>query len=520
MGPPPGFLLVQPRVLGLSSVNEKRGTILRPSDLVGCRYRGVQRLRFGDLPEPESSIARKRRLAAAQEAVRELLPTRASIGDKGRFLRVDIPREPEPTERFLATLEAIAAGASLIVGPVLEYDFDEPWQVFLDALYRRPDGTYVPVMVSNHRVARPDPNRRVNVVATARLGLGKEVPGGFKLKSHALDSYALAMADRILDECGVACHRGGLIGQDRSRVFILDTDLLQQGLERALEVPPPPAARRIAECAGCRFWPVCEKELTSRDDLSLFLPGQRGNKFREQGIETVQALIDAQLGAPSSLAAAWRAGIDVLKKVERPDAPRFDVEIDIDVEAYLDQGAYLWGAFDGERYHPFATFEGVGGEAEAQNFARFVQWIRGRAAQTKAAGQSFGVFCYSQQGENHWLRFSARRFAGTPGVPSIEEVEEFIASEHWVDVFALVKSQLAGPHGLGLKVVAPAAGFTWDAEDVDGEESINLYRDARGFSDEAERARETLLSYNGDDCRATRAVREWLRAGVPGAPSL
>ena len=38
------------------------------------------------------------------------------------------------------------------------------------------------------------------------------------------------------------------------------------------------------------------------------------------------------------------------------------------------------------------------------------------------------------------------------------EVEEFISSSEWVDMFAHVKRSFAGPFGLGLKVVAPEAG--------------------------------------------------------------
>ena len=33
-------------------------------------------------------------------------------------------------------------------------------------------------------------------------------------------------------------------------------------------------------------------------------------------------------------------------------------------------------------------------------------------------------------------------------------------------------------------------------------------------------ARAALLSYNGDDCRATAAVRRFLAAGAPGLPSM
>lgn len=150
-------------------------------------------------------------------------------------------------------------------------------------------------------------------------------------------------------------------------------------------------------------------------------------------------------------------------------------------------------------------------------------WLKQRREAAIAAGKTVGVFCYSSHGENHWLRFSARRFHGRyEGVPSEAEVSAFIASGEWQDVFVAVKKQLAGPKGLGLKVVAPAAGFHWDADDVDGETSVHLYREATGdvAGVDLEAAQATLLSYNGDDCRATAAVRRWLAEGAPGVPAL
>ncbi|MGS7457532.1 ribonuclease H-like domain-containing protein, partial [Mycobacterium tuberculosis] len=66
-------------------------------------------------------------------------------------------------------------------------------------------------------------------------------------------------------------------------------------------------------------------------------------------------------------------------------------------------------------------------------------------------------------------------------------------------------------------LLGPAAGFEWEDSDMDGERSVALRRAARlGDAD----ARAMLLRYNEDDCRATRAVREFLAAQAPGVPEL
>ncbi|QQU26643.1 TM0106 family RecB-like putative nuclease [Corynebacterium ulcerans] len=506
---------------------------LQPSDLVGCRYRLVQASRHPGVSPTHNSQLRYERRVQAKEEARAFFPTAPSLGDSRNFLRIDIPpqgrddadaTDADPDAPWFATLEALAAQATIITNPVLlGEDNGRAWRVRLDALVRRPEGTYMPVLISNHRVARPHPQKTIKVMATARLGLGTPYSAHFKLKHHASDSYALGLAARALDRLGVGSSRAGLIGQDRELVFLLNTDFFQQGLDVALAVPNPDHARRVKECASCRYWEFCEQELKASDDLSLFLSGDRGEPYRERGITTVNGLIDANLGAPSQLARAWRDGVDIVRKSPEVTFPRFDVEIDIDVEAYLDQGAYLWGTYDGEEYRPFVTWEGLGGEAEAQAFARMWAWLKQRREAALAAGKTVGVFCYSAHGENHWLRFSARRFHGRyEGVPSEAEVSAFIASGEWQDVFVAVKKQLAGPKGLGLKVVAPAAGFHWDADDVDGETSVHLYREATGdvAGADLEAAQATLLSYNGDDCRATAAVRHWLAEGAPGVPAL
>ncbi|WP_460490880.1 TM0106 family RecB-like putative nuclease, partial [Corynebacterium nasicanis] len=310
-------------------------------------------------------------------------------------------------------------------------------------------------------------------------------------------------AARALEDIGVDCGQGAVIGQDRSRAFLAPTAPLQPALSAALEQELPSFPRRVKECASCRFWPLSEQELHAADDISLYLAGDRARTWREQGITTVAGLIDADLGEPSRLARAWRDGVVLLAKVDEVQAPTADVEIDVDMEAYLDQGAYLWGAFDGREYHSFATWVPLGGEAEAANFARFWHWLMGQRDRAHAAGQSFAAYCWSNHGENHWLTMSARRFAGMEGIPPEAEVAAFISSPEWIDVFRLVRAQLVGPGGLGLKVVAPEAGYTWEDGDFDGEESVNARRVARGTDAAALEARRRLLRYNEDDCRAT-----------------
>ena len=497
--------------------------LLQPSDLVGCRYRLSQKQRHPDIPPTDTTYARRRRLALARRQATALLPTHPQRGDKKLFHRVDLGTLDDAEDRWFATLEALAAQATIITDAMLHTTCGgHAFAVPIDALVRRPDGNYMPVLITNHRIIRPDPNRSIQVMSTRRLGLGTPNIGHYRLKHHSADSFTLALANHALADVGHAAQRGILIGQDPEIAVILDTELLEQGLQLALKQPIPAHAHRVKECGTCRFWPLCEAELVERDDLSLLFAGDKSAQYQREGIITVADLAQEPAGNPVNpdiiLARAFRRGSHLVKRRPETTAPSFDLEIDIDVEAYLDRGVYLWGAYDGTTYHPFATWDDLGGRAEAENFARFWTWLTNTRRAAHAAGKTVGVFCYSNHGENYWLLSSARKFesefSDIAGLPSMAEVQRFIASPEWLDVFALVRRELLGTHGLGLKIVARATGFSWDEQDVDGEASIGLYLAGTPA------ARAALLSYNGDDCRATAAVRRFLAAGAPGLPSM
>lgn len=487
--------------------------VITAADLVGCTYRRAMRLQHPDAPATDTGQARACRSAAARAAVLALLPAAGK-----NFRRLDIPADSSRDAAFFraqATLEALAAGAHLITGAYFEF---AGFGVEVEALVRQPDAEdYTPVIVSSHRVARRHEGSHLPGVPTHRLGLSAPLELPYKLRHHSSDGYRLALAARALQELGLDSGTGGAIGQDRETVFFVETAAYQEALDLACArlAAAPQVPRRVKECASCRFWPLCEPQLRAVDDISLFLPGDRARRFREQGINTVSALADAALGEPSALAAAWQRGEVLLRRPgARPaQVRRADVEVDIDMEAYLDQGAYLWGALHEGEYRAFATWSPLGGAHEAQNFAEFFDWLMGLRATAHAAGKTFAAYCYSAHGENHWMLSSARRF----GYPEEEQVQEFIASPEWVDLFVQVKQNFAGPQGLGLKLVAPVAGHSWPNEDIDGETSVDLRRQAVSGS---HTARQTLLDYNEGDVRATRAVREWMTNDAPGVAEL
>lgn len=203
----------------------------------------------------------------------------------------------------------------------------------------------------------------------------------------------------------------------------------------------------------------------------------------------------------------WRArGIDVI------EVPRADVEVDVDMESSED-GVYLWGAAvtdeGNTQYIPFVTWTPLTPELEAEVFAKFWAWLTDLRDLAVAEGRTFAAYHYSSA-ENTEMRRIVRASSGE--VPPVEAVEDLIASDEWVDLRPVAGDQIVTGHGLGLKNIAPLAGFAWRDDDPGGDASTAWYRDAVTNPDSSVRAdnQSRLLRYNEDDVLATVAVRTWL----------
>ena len=244
---------------------------LTPGDLVGCRYRQVQRIRFPEIAPLEASLQRRARREAGLAEVMGRLPQTPRKRGRTPFERIDLDPDEELAE--FSTLEAIAAQASVITGAVFTGELDGvAWEVVADILVRTPEGTYMPVMVSNHRVARANAHQKMQAIATSRLGLGKPLTVSATLRHHTIDGYRLALTLFGLDEAGAGDmnKQGAVIGQDRDWAYLVDIPRYTPAAQRALLAPPPTGPRRVKECANCRFWPTCEPELRAADEISLF----------------------------------------------------------------------------------------------------------------------------------------------------------------------------------------------------------------------------------------------------------
>lgn len=445
-------------------------------------------------------------------------------------------------ERIAATVRACAAGVPRIWGAELPTRPASGREGGAEALYRNPTGAgYFPVIVVNHKITdsrQPDPADFHPL--TSDVGTWNPRPDrSRRVRGQLRDQLRLAHLYRMLGDEGLGAPEplGGVIGWQLDCLLVHDLSPLLDDYDNrladrlsVLAGSTPTTPSKMPECRRCPWWTRapeggCRQWLHSRRDVSLVAPGARAEVLRDMGLTTIDSLAAWSGPEPETwqhgsftetvvTARAWLSGAPLVRRFDTVQVTRADVEVDVDLESYGEAGAYLWGTLlDGE-YRPFVTWDPLPTEDEARSFAEFWNWLTTIRDRALSAGKTFAAYCYSRNSEDKWLYASARRFAGRPGIPTTAQITEFVESEHWVDMFQAVSEQFLCPHGKGLKVVAPVAGFHWHDPEASGEASMRWYRRAVGWDGPVEPEQRTrLLTYNQDDVRATRTLREWMRPG-------
>lgn len=465
----------------------------------------------------------------------------------------EVPTDLPSARRAAVTAELVAAGTRYIWNAQLPEDQSGARRGHVELLIAVPGG-YVPLIVVRHKVTDPGEGAVTAPLSQPEPAAARHDPRR-RVRPQPRDQMRLAHALRLLRAVGAAppgVAMGGVIGLDadvvlwhdldapnwpggRSALAEYDTRFADRlAVARAALNGGEPLAHpsRVTECRSCPWWPVCETSLRAGRDVSLVLRGEDAVALRGVGLSTVDALaaLDPAAEPPTPLAGmpfadavllsrAWLADLALVRRLPQVQVARAEVELDVDMESFGDSGAYLWGCWLSGAdigldpgYRAFATWQPLPTDDEARSFAAFWAFLNTVRARVAARGLTFRAYCYNELAENRWLIASAQRFAGSPGIPTVAAITEFITSSCWVDLFGAVREQFLCAHGKGLKTIAPAAGFSWRDPEAGGENSMRWYRHAVGM-DGAEPdpgQRERLLRYNEDDVRATWTLRRWM----------
>ncbi|SDO52925.1 RecB family nuclease, putative, TM0106 family [Nakamurella panacisegetis] len=444
-----------------------------------------------------------------------------------------------------------------------------------DLLLWAGDG-YQPLIIRSHRTCDPGAGALTSPI---HRPLEPAVDPTRKARAHAADALALAHHYRLLVDLGLASAtaRGAVVGSggpgagdagvllwhqldlpggsvlaDYDRRF---ADRLAVAGAAAAGRPALALASRIGECRRCSWWPVCSADLLAARDISLVAAGGDVDVLHQAGVRTVDDLarLDPAIAAGLPLtgaapgtarvrARAWLAGLPLVRKVREVSVRRADLELDVDMESFLEDGAYLWGTYltgPGVEtlglepgYRGFVSWNPLPDRDEGRAFAEFWSYLTRLRSLAAANGLTFAAYCYSRSAEERWLRSTPIRYPDVPGMPRVAEISAFCASDQWIDIYQEIRDQFIVPGSMKLKALAPLAGFHWRDPEPGGENSMAWYREAVGTRsvpsdgpvDPVDRAMATrILQYNEDDVLATLALRRWMTdrsTDVPTAAEL
>lgn len=524
---------------------------------------------MADIPTQPPTPAQQERMDAGiafEEAVQHLLTT-------ANPHTVVIESFPHPTasqqlQRSDATVAAMANGAELVWNPRLPHDVTGRRVGEPDLLIRGPkrrDGkwSYRPVDVKWH-AARPGKGTTTALVSSLdkpRYAAARTVHN--VAKGRLDDELQLAHYVRMLDACGFAVDAKGptlaaILGRDGAlwwtdldapnrrlndgagsraasvmevydHEFAIRLDIVDRAQARALGDPPVVGlCPRWSQCkTSCPWRDYCYQELVDADSLILLtrVTQRQADQLAAVGITTrteLAALDDSDIAAYQQSSGVPNLERHVLSAraavsgtlIPRPSFdwfPNPDTTdwIDVDMENDPDTGiVYLWGVRDAAGYHSFMDLTGSE-EGERDTFVAFWNWLQDRTSTGAVA------YCYTSA-EERCLRHLATKHAGHPGVPTLGDIDRFVRSPQWYDLYRFV-NQIAWPtESLSIKQVAGACGFTWRDSNPSGEESVLWYREASGGPAVPEPVRlaatRRLLDYNEDDVRAMDAIRTYTRS--------
>jgi predicted RecB family nuclease len=198
--------------------------------------------------------------------------------------------------------------------------------------------------------------------------------------------------------------------------------------------------------------------------------------------------------------------------------PSADVEVDVDMESY-DEMTYLWGAsvslthpVEGitPGYRAFVEWGELSAKSEAAAFGDFWTWLSGLRQRCESENLTFAAYCFWAQAEDGAMNRAVA--TGLEDGPSQEDLDTFrrASPSQWIDLHEVAKRQIQTEGPLGLKQLAGSAGFEWRDVNPSGEASMLWYEVATDATPDALASRQRILEYNEDDCRATKALRDWL----------
>ncbi len=382
------------------------------------------------------------------------------------------------------------------------------------------------------------------VAGDIKSGVGAD--GGSDLTDgRPKDHYAvqLALYTDILEKKEIASGRTPFIWDVHGEEVVYDLDqprgkrdrttlweFYEERLDRARRILSKQAATLPAlssKCKLCHWYSVCIPHIERLDDLTM-IPylGRSSRDSLARHFKTVSDLARADVIPILEKGKTGISGVGV-KSLERfharailltnpgkgphirraIDFPDVERELFFDIEAdpmrdlcYLHGFVERRGRDNGTERYLYFLAEAPTPEEEERAFGAALEYIRG--------SKPCAIYYYSKYERTFWRKLQERY----PGQATPEEIEEIFDPATAVDLYNdVVKPHTEWPtRDHSIKTLARYLGFDWRDESPSGAESIEWYHRWVEEGDDAIGRR--ILDYNEDDCKATRALLDGIRA--------
>ena len=268
-------------------------------------------------------------------------------------------------------------------------------------------------------------------------------------------------------------------------------------------------------CSLCSWYGFCHEVAQSSEHLSL-VPGvtpKRYEHLQALGIDTAETLIDIpqdilaealgfdlarqlkqQISAMQSDRPVIRANFNL---IDSQPIPSGAIELYFDIEAEPErQTDYLLGVLLVDRVNnteKFYAFLAEKLEDEGKIWQEFLDFI--------ALYPDAPIYHYSEYEADTIKRLA--RLYNTPREQKKEVLSRLVDLHFWV-----TQAVIFPVESYSLKAIANWLGFYWRETSGSGDQSVCWYD--RWLTTQDRTLLDLILSYNEDDCRATRHLKDWL----------
>lgn len=290
----------------------------------------------------------------------------------------------------------------------------------------------------------------------------------------------------------------------------------------------------VEQCEVCRWFVRCNGRRRADDHLSFIAGSARTHRAElvEQGVGTLTAAAGLTSPLPFTPSRGSRESYERLRDQARvqheqrtarkpvhellplqaglgltrlPSPSTGDMFLDLEGARFAREGGreYLFGLWTAGAYHAWWAHTDPEEQAAFEAVMDLIE-----AAWTAHSGMHVYHF-------GHYEASTFKRLMGRHASRA-NELDRLLRGARLIDLYAVVRQALrAGVESYSIKQLEQFYGFTRDVSLVDASQhlqAIELALESGAPDTIPPEAREAVRGYNRDDCRSTKALRDWLEA--------